>query len=566
MKKNILFITSLLVLFSMQKTLAQSVNLDWVNSMGSAGDEYGSAITTDNLGNVYVAGSFNGTVDFDPGSGTTNITSNGGNDIYIQKLDQTGNLIWIKRIGGTLSDGCTSIFSDVSGNLYFTGSFQGTVDFDPGAGTSNLVSNGTDDAFALKLTNNGDFLWATAMTGSNQNVGMSITVDNLRNVYITGFFEGLVDFDPGVGTSYLNSFSFSYDAFIQKLDVNGNLLWAARTGGQDWDFGNSITTDGSGNVYITGFYEGTVDLDPGVGTALFSSPGSGYWGTYLQKLGPNGNYIWAKSNAGNGTGWPNSIVIDTKGNTYTTGWFSGTLDFDPGSGTINKTASGGTDIFTQKLDSNGNLVFISIIGGTGGDMANSITIGKSGNLYLTGTYQGTVDFDPWIGGTFNLTSAGADDIFIQKIDTSGMLMYAGSMGGSMNDAGASIATGNWGDIFISGRFESTSDFDPGSGTSNITSNGLKDAFVLKLATTVGINEVDNQTDVTIYPNPTAKQIWINSKHLSIKEARIIDLTGKTVKRIIATTNTINVEDLPQGIYFIQLLSKEGIITKKFVKN
>ncbi|MFC2111335.1 SBBP repeat-containing protein [Bacteroidota bacterium] len=142
---------SILVLALPQISFAQNPSFEWAKQMGGTGNDAGESITTDNNGNIYTTGSFYGTVDFDPGSGTTNLTSAGSGDIFIQKLDASGNLLWIKQMGGITFDIGYSITTDNSGNIYSTGNFEGTADFDPGSGIANLTSVGNYDIFIQKL-------------------------------------------------------------------------------------------------------------------------------------------------------------------------------------------------------------------------------------------------------------------------------------------------------------------------------------------------------------------------------------------------------------------------------
>ncbi|MCH8330260.1 MAG: SBBP repeat-containing protein, partial [Bacteroidetes bacterium] len=140
-------------------------NFVWAGSMGGGLNDYGSCITIDPTGNVYITGRFEDTADFDPTTGTLNLTSNGASDVFIQKLNTAGNLIWARSIGGTSSDYGNSITTDASGNVYVTGYYQGTVDFDPGSGTVNLTSNGSNDVFIQKLDANGILIWANSIGG-----------------------------------------------------------------------------------------------------------------------------------------------------------------------------------------------------------------------------------------------------------------------------------------------------------------------------------------------------------------------------------------------------------------
>src|SRR5262249_14945501 len=161
------------------------------------GDDIGYSIAVDASGNVYTTGFFHGTVDFDPGSGTKNLVATGSNtDIFISKLDASGNYVWAKKIGGNTADIGYSIAFDASGNVYTTGSFQGTVDFDPGTGTQNLVASGSTEIFISELDASGNFVLAKHMGGGLYGYGQCIKVDASGNIYTTGYFSGTADFDP----------------------------------------------------------------------------------------------------------------------------------------------------------------------------------------------------------------------------------------------------------------------------------------------------------------------------------------------------------------------------------
>jgi len=206
-------------------------NFEWAIAFGGAGKDQVYAISIDASGNIYTTGYFKETVDFNPGAGTYNLTSAGQSDIFIQKLDAAGNFLWAKSFGGTSGDVAYSLSIDASGNVYTTGWFRGTVDFDPGAGTYFLTSEGFKDIFIQKLDAAGNFLWAKSFGGTSGDKAYSLSIDILGNVYTTGYFEGTVDFDPGAETYYLTS-EGDADVFIQKLDAAGNFLWAKSFGGE----------------------------------------------------------------------------------------------------------------------------------------------------------------------------------------------------------------------------------------------------------------------------------------------------------------------------------------------
>jgi len=188
--------------------------LQWAKSMGGASNAVGNAIAVDNSGNVYTSGYFVDTVDFDPGVSTFNLISTGGIDIFVSKLDALGNFVWAKQMGGTRNDLGLSIALDAVGNVYTTGFFYETADFDPGA-TFNLISAGSNDIFVSKLDAGGSFVCVEQMGGAGADLARSIAIDASGNVYTTGYFRDTADFDPSLATSNLISRGFS-DIFITK--------------------------------------------------------------------------------------------------------------------------------------------------------------------------------------------------------------------------------------------------------------------------------------------------------------------------------------------------------------
>jgi hypothetical protein len=203
----------------------------WAKQISGADDELANFLAIDSAGNVYLTGTFQGTVDVDPGPNTFNLTSEGPNDFYILKLASAGNFLWAKRIGGNTGTALPYVMNvDISGNVYITGNFSGTVDFNPGPDVYDL--NSADGGlFVFKFDSSGKFVWAKNIRANS----FSVAVDTAENVYLTGSFHGTVDFDPGPGVYNLASEggdSWPYgDIFIFKLDSSGNFVWAKRIGG-----------------------------------------------------------------------------------------------------------------------------------------------------------------------------------------------------------------------------------------------------------------------------------------------------------------------------------------------
>ena len=211
----------------------------------------------------------------------------------------------------------------------------------------------------------------------------------------------------------------------------------------------SVAVDGSGNVYITGYFDYTADFDPGAGVANLTALGYNT-NIFLAKYTASGAYVYAKAIYGSNTGQGLAIAVDGSSNVYLSGNYSGTADFDPGAGTVNLTSAGGSDIFLARYDASGNYVWAKSMGGTSNDIGRGIVLDASANIYMVGEFSTTVDFDPGMA-TVNLTSAGSNDIFLAKYDASGNYVYAKGMGSTGIDIGHGIAIDASSNAYITGQ-------------------------------------------------------------------------------------------------------------------
>jgi hypothetical protein len=474
---RILFVLLLLALVSAPPLHAEAGNFVWALSMRGATHDAGNAIAVDAAGNVYTTGNFQETVDFDPGPEMYNLISKGGTDIFISKLDNRGNLVWARSMGGPSNDYGFGIAVDAAGNVYTTGGFTETADFDPGPGSYDLTDHGNWDIFVSKLDSSGNLVWARSMGGADSDYGIGIAVDSAGNVYSTGYFQGTVDFRPGPLHYNLTS-NGSTDVFVSKLNSSGFFVWARSMGGASSDYGNGIAVDASGNVYATGDFLATADFDPGAGTLNLTSHGDR--DIFVCKLDINGNLDWAKAMGGAAADRGRAIAVDSSGNACTTGYFQGIVDFRPGSGWYFLHSKGQEDIFISKLDSSGNFVWARSMGGPAGDFGRNVAVDSAGNVYTTGYFLETADFDPG-PETLSLASQGLEDIFVNMLDSSGNLAWARSMGGPADDNGFGIAVDSAGNVYTTGTFQQTVDFDPGPATFNLVSEGGSEIYISKLA-------------------------------------------------------------------------------------
>ena len=224
---------------------AQSKSFEWATSYGGKTAVQSFSIATDASGNTYSTGFFSDTVDFDPGSGVFNLASIGNTNVFVQKLDSTGAFVWAKSIGGSSNDAGNAITTDNFGNVYLTGTFRGSGDFDPNAGVRALTSQGGTDIFLMKLNQNGSFAWAVSFGGTSRDEGLSLTTDKSGNVYVAGLFSGRVDFNPGPGLGAETS-NGNTDAYVVKFDPNGRFQWMNQMGGNSIDQALAISYDPNG--------------------------------------------------------------------------------------------------------------------------------------------------------------------------------------------------------------------------------------------------------------------------------------------------------------------------------
>jgi gliding motility-associated-like protein len=522
---------------------AQGPAFNYAKQIGNSGNDAGKSIATDNSGNVYVTGWFSGITDFDPSAATYTLSSFGITDVFVAKYSSVGNFLWVKQIGGTSDDLSSAIALDNNNNIYVTGTFIGTCDFDPSGSTFNLTSVGgtQEDAFFLKLDPTGNFLWANQIGSTLPDYSSAVAIDASNNCYFTGRFNGTVDFDSSPSTFTLSA--ITQECYVLKLNTNGNFVWA-----KSFDFtvgsgnrGNSITIDILGNVLTTGYFYGTTDFDPGAATYTLTS--TGQQDVFISKLDNSGNFVWAKSFSGTADEEAYSISSDNDGNVYTTGTFKNTVDFDPSAGvfSLSSTSPGAYgDVFVSKLDKQGNFKWAKQIGGNSSmNVGYSIAIDNSSSVFITGMFNGTVDFDPG-AATFSVTSLASDnDIFVTKLDSLGSFLWAKTMQGTMDDKAYAVTLDNSGSVYLTGSFNGTVDFDPSASTYTLTNpsaTGIPDAFIVKLScqsptinATASSSAICNGSSVTLNASGASTYTW-NPSNLNGSSA--------TVSPTLNTTYTV----------------------------
>ena len=553
-------------------SLIYSQTFSWGIVAGSAGDEFNQSIATDAFGNVYSTGSFQGTADFDPGIGITNLVSAGGGEVYIQKIGYSGNLIWAKSLSGPGGyDVGRRIALDKYGNVYIAGTFEGLCDFDPGPGSFTIQSvSGMADVFILKLDSSGNFLWAKSLEGASTEDAFSLAIDQNGDLITTGDFNSTVDFDPGPMQYNINT-SPGYDSFILKLDSAGQFKWVKILDGNVTAYAYATCLDSENNIYITGVFGYTVDLDPGTAIANFTSL---YTSAFILKLDSIGSFVYAKVIGNASFIQGRSITTDNAKNIYITGQFYDTVDFDPGAGVYNIASNNSpntSDAFILKLDSVGNFIWAQPIGGKDYDGGSSVKIDSIGDIYIAGTFQDTVDFDPGSAIFDAIALPTYTGAYLLKLDNNGNFKSVSTTGGITGHAlYYSIALGNNNDIYVGGDYYSTVDLNPESGILSFTSNGNRDIFIQKFsqANLSGVISRTPEFNGLIYPNPTSGKLHLQLKD-NIKEFKIelFSYDGKLIYENLAKNQnsaTLNILTEP-GVYFVRVTNETGTGVFKVIK-
>ena len=435
----------------------------WARTWGGAGRIVGIGVANDGLGNVYISGHYRETVDFDPDGGDPH-TSNGDYDIFLSKFDSSGNFLWVRTWGSFGRDQNYGVAADGLGNVYVVGYFYETVDFDPGGGDPH-TSNGNSDAFLSKFDSSGNFEWAWTWGSHNPDRCRGVTTDDYGNVYFTGSFGGLVDFNPEGGNSHNTQ---AADVFLCKFDSSQKFKWVQTWGGNYIDEGAAVALDGSGNVYVTGEFE------------IIPMPDDR--DIFLSKFDSSGNYEWERTWGGAENDFGHGVTADGSGNAYVAGDFRGTVDFDPGSGVEEHTSNSLINACLSKFDSSGNFVWVRTWDGLIDHFGSGVTEDGSGHVIVSGYFTGTVEFDPGVGEVH--ISNGEDDVYLSVFDTMGNFEWARTWGGEFEDYSTGITTDSSGYIYVTGGYEDIVNFAPTGppcfeDPDEHISNGGTDAFLTK---------------------------------------------------------------------------------------
>jgi hypothetical protein len=427
---------------------------DWAVSMGSTSADAGRGLTVDSAGTVHVTGEFQSYATF----GTTSINSSGGKDIFVVTLDRKGAFSGAMKLGGSAGDSGSDVALDGSGNRYVSGYFSGTATM----GSVTLKSSGNNDAFVVRLLPSGAVSWAQRGGSGQWDHAMQVTVDGSGNSYWVGHAYAPATF----GTLSVSGHGAS-DIFVAKSGASGALDWVRFAGGSGYELGASIAVDRTGASYVTGYFK-----DSGTfGSYTLSAAGASE-DVFVAKLSSSGSWLWAVSAGGTGKDKGKSVMLDSSGNVYVAGLYTGPATF----GSLTLPSRSGSDVFVARLNASGGFTWVSKVGATGaGSIADEdgtrLAIDGSGRMYVAGFYTGSATF-----GSTRLASSGSEDVFVARFDTSGTFTWARGAGGGLRDEARDVAVDQNGTLYVTGLYTGGATF----GTTKLNARGSTDIFVWKI--------------------------------------------------------------------------------------
>lgn len=538
--------------FSLLLFAARSQNFSWAVKGGLFAYDYGYGITTDNSGNVYVAGKYEDSAMF---SGIK-LPCAGNHDSFLAKYDAAGAISWVRTSGGKLGDYVHGMSCDGSNNVYVAGEIEwatpNLITF-PGSAIT-LTPIGGNDAYVAKYDLSGTLQWAKSAGGGGNDKALAVSSDNAGNVFITGFFTDTAWFNGTQITGY-----GAEDIYLAKYDANGNFLWVKKAGSPGRDEPKSMKCDAAGNVYVCGFYSNGANFSG----QIMSSPGV-YYEAYLAKYDNNGNLLWIRTGGGNYDDVAWSLTMDNAGKIFVSGEFNASAFF----GSTQLITAGNADVFVACYDAAGNAQWAKRAGGALIDRARGMGCDGT-NLFITGQFGNSASF-----GANTLNAADSSDIFFASLDNSGNFLKALSVGGVADayenlgyESGIAICAEASGNVYATGAMLDGGVF----GSTTLTPYTRTDVFVTKISQMVGIENYAGITHAEgLYPNPSNGNFVIEfNKAVNERTETVVynNLGAVVSKRSDSNFSKIEIDlgSEDNGIYMVEMRTADrSLLRQKIV--
>ncbi len=553
---------------------AQTPALEMLNAYGGSGDDIVRASALDGQGNIFAAGHYSDTVDFDQGPPMdVKMATPGIREIYLQKLDASGNHLWVKTFPALGNAFINLMHLGKDGSIYMAGRFEAdSMDFNPDPLQTFYLKRGNyaKSLFIVKLSATGVFKWAIAQSCADVNY-TGLVLDTSGNLYTTGEFGSPIDKNPHpVGTSIANPFGAGkYDFFIQKLDTSGNQSWFQVIGGVDDVKSRGIVVSPSQEPVIIGYFKGSVDFDPGWGSAI-ENPTRNEFKGFILRLNSSGNFISVKRTGGAGEVKYLDVTKDDSDHLHIVGTFLQVPDFDPGPGVVNVTTTN-KGVFVQKISISGLHGWVHAFEcnfSQTSDMFLYANIDSQGSDIIAAGFSGAVKLQPGNpNGKIISSTSGWQDLLLVKYDTAGALQWGQHLFATPPPGSTSrgilpytVLTNSIGQFYVSGYYRGTAGFDPYSLAATRNSRGSNDCFILKFGTCAP------QRDTTLFIS-SCKNYELTPGYFIYKDTTLVDTISLSTYCDSVVTTKIDVFNLPTSFSYINgTLSWDSVGTSSYYFN
>ncbi len=428
----------------------EAYGITWARQAGGIGRDRARGVAVDSAGNSYVTGHFKDDVQF----GSVSLVHVHRRDAFLAKYDPNGNVVWALSFGGEDDDYGMGVAVDSADNVYVTGYFENTMQFD---GTV-LTAVGNTDVFVAKLSSGGSSIWSQRFGVSGFSQALSIDVAGNGDIYFTGNFSNQISFGGTTLTVNGNS-----EIFVAKLNTNGQPQWAQGAGGSatsDSEAGYGIAAVPGGGAVVTGQFSET-----GIFGSLSVENTNHNPDIFVVKYSSNGTAEWVRAAGAESYDRGSAIAADASGNVYATGWFERDADFDG----IVVSSAGHTDIFLAKYSPSGIIQWVKQGSAPGDDRGHAITLANTGEIFVAGQFSLSVVFEGTVlDGTGGFAAQYSADGSLEWVRPAPVATSFGLCKG--------VGVDSQGDVILAGDFASDVSFD----LANLSSLGDSDVFVAKI--------------------------------------------------------------------------------------
>ncbi len=604
------------ILLTANMVSAQDIRLEWVGQYSSPKAAATGEIVTDADEQIYMVGIFEDSLQIQTLSGPVLLVGETkragyGFNVFVLKANSEGSVIWAKMLTGKGQMDGTGIAVDAGGNVYVSGHYKDSTDFDPGTaqviratdyfeegtpGSDGHIKDYRQNSFVVKLDKDGVFKWVRDFHGK-QNVANDVAVfdkDGKTDVYVVGAFQDTIDVNGRTRTNLHTTTPAHPDVYIVKLSGEGDYIWSRQMGRPEWpDIALAVHVDAKGFVYTTGSFADSADFDPGSGVQILRSASAPASNVFISKLDSAGRHIRA---VGVGGTTPqrgsigDDITTDRFGNIVITGYYQVSADFDPlRAGPASQiVGNGNVACYVAVYDSSFRFKWVKALTSNafGLQQGRGVAVDDAGSVYTTGHFTNDINLNPNNNPPHivNTPKTNVPNTFISKFDSAGVYAWAKTYPGDFN-MGYSIAVTDRRHVYVGGHFFDTVNFNAeGTAVTKISTNKNADPYLMKLACVEGFQDTIevaecaasfefngvNYTASGIYEQFFFAENWCDSLvYLKLTLKEIPSPTITVQDNILSTTQAydsyqwyLNNDSIPGAVSRTYEATENGVYTVK----